>query len=69
MVEQQTFDNPPPLKRSFMSTIMNLTKHAGGTQSEEAKKEQMQSPSSTGGLSNLIKQKVEEHKRKYLRDN
>jgi hypothetical protein len=55
MVEQQTFDNPPPLKRSFMSTIMNLTKHAGGTQSEEAKKEQMVSPSSTGGLSNLIK--------------
>ena len=30
MVEQQTFDNPPPLKKSFMSAIMTLRQHGAG---------------------------------------
>lgn len=52
MVEQQTFDNPPPQKKSFMSTIMSLSKH--GQQAEEGK-EGIISPVSTGGLSSVIK--------------
>ena len=42
MVEQQTFDNAPPNKSSFMSSLLSLSRQK--YKSEEVKKEQLESP-------------------------